>query len=77
MCSDLHTASRTGQQPRCKQQALCAAIGLPISALRCIHALQGPALHGVRGLVNLFGIGSPGLTSSLAIAEHVAKLLGR
>ncbi len=37
--------------------------------------LQGPADHGVPGLVNLFGIESPGLTSALAIAEHVQRLL--
>ena len=37
--------------------------------------VQGPADHGLEGLVNLFGIESPGLTSSLAIAEHVANLL--
>ena len=37
--------------------------------------IQGPATHGVSGLVNLFGIESPGLTSSLAIGEHVAQLL--
>ena len=37
--------------------------------------IQGPADHGVPGLVNLFGIESPGLTSSLAIANHVAGLL--
>ena len=37
--------------------------------------IHGPAEHGVPGLVNLFGIESPGLTSSLAIAQHVVKLL--
>jgi L-2-hydroxyglutarate oxidase LhgO len=37
--------------------------------------IQGPANHGVPGLVNLFGVESPGLTSSLAIGEHVATLL--
>ena len=37
--------------------------------------IQGPAEHGVPGLVNLFGIESPGLTSSLAIGEWVVELL--
>jgi L-2-hydroxyglutarate oxidase LhgO len=36
--------------------------------------IQGPRDHGVAGLINLFGIESPGLTSSLAIADYVGKL---
>lgn len=38
--------------------------------------VQGPADHGIANLVNLFGIETPGLTSSLALGEHVASLLG-
>ena len=38
--------------------------------------IQGPRDHGIPHLVNLFGIESPGLTSSLAIGEYVAKMLG-
>jgi L-2-hydroxyglutarate oxidase LhgO len=38
--------------------------------------IQGPEEHGVGGLTNLYGIESPGLTSSLAIADAVANKLG-
>ena len=37
--------------------------------------IQGPREHGVPGLVNLFGIESPGLTSSLALAGEVKARL--
>lgn len=39
--------------------------------------VDGPALHGVPGLVNLFGIESPGLTSALAIGEYATSELTR
>ena len=38
--------------------------------------VQGPETHGISGLINLFGIESPGLTASLALAEHVLGLVG-
>ena len=47
---------------------------VPPAVARQDFVIQGPRDHGVAGLVNLFGIESPGLTSSLAIAEHVAAL---
>jgi len=37
--------------------------------------IDGPEAHGLDGLVTLFGIESPGLTSSLAIGEEVCARL--
>jgi len=37
--------------------------------------IDGPERHGLPGLVTLFGIDSPGLTSSIAIGDHVAAML--
>ncbi|KAG2443740.1 hypothetical protein HXX76_002086 [Chlamydomonas incerta] len=40
-----------------------------------VQGARGGLGHGLRGWVNMYGIESPGLTSSLALAEHVAQLL--
>jgi L-2-hydroxyglutarate oxidase LhgO len=49
---------------------------VPPAVARQDFFMQGPRDHGVAGLINLFGIESPGLTSSLAIADHVADIAG-
>ncbi|HEY3254123.1 MAG TPA: FAD-dependent oxidoreductase, partial [Polyangiaceae bacterium] len=47
----------------------------PAAAPAADFVVQGPALHGVPNLLNLYGIESPGLTSSLALAEHALQVL--
>jgi L-2-hydroxyglutarate oxidase LhgO len=37
-------------------------------------SISGPQEHGVAGVINLFGIESPGLTASLALGQHIAGL---
>jgi L-2-hydroxyglutarate oxidase LhgO len=39
--------------------------------------IQGPLQHGIPGLINLLGIESPGLTSSLAISEQIINILNQ
>jgi L-2-hydroxyglutarate oxidase LhgO len=50
---------------------------VPASVSKQDFRIDGPERHGVPGLINLFGIESPGLTSSLAIADYVVALAGR
>jgi L-2-hydroxyglutarate oxidase LhgO len=59
------TADYTGIRPKIHGP------GEPASDFR----IDGPDRHGIPGLVNLFGIESPGLTASLAIGESVLALL--
>jgi L-2-hydroxyglutarate oxidase LhgO len=37
--------------------------------------ISGPSQHGVPGIINLFGIESPGLTASLALADRVEEMI--
>lgn len=46
---------------------------VPPAIARQDFMIQGLKDHGLGGLINLFGIESPGLTSSLAIADEVAR----
>jgi L-2-hydroxyglutarate oxidase LhgO len=47
----------------------------PASSAAQDFVIQGPRDHGVPGLINLFGIESPGLTASLALADEVLTRL--
>jgi L-2-hydroxyglutarate oxidase LhgO len=63
-------ATRELQPAHCGIRAKTAGPGEPAQDFR----VDGPAQHGIPGLVNLFGIESPGLTAALALATLVAGL---
>ena len=48
----------------------------PAGAAARDFVIEARRAHGVPGLVNLFGIESPGLTASWPIADEAARLLG-
>lgn len=54
-------------------RARISAPGQPLADFQ----IAGPGSHGVDGLVQLYGIESPGLTACLAIADEVVSLLSR
>ena len=49
----------------------------PADAPASDFILQDSAVHGVKGLINLFGIESPGLTASLYLGDQVRAAAGR
>jgi L-2-hydroxyglutarate oxidase LhgO len=48
---------------------------VPAGAPDADFVIQGPEVHGIGGLVNLYGIESPGITASLALAREVGERL--
>ena len=50
---------------------------VPPSVAKQDFRIDGPEVHNVPGLINLFGIEFPGLTASLAIADHVKNIATR
>ncbi|HEY9280360.1 MAG TPA: hypothetical protein VIP51_09835, partial [Eoetvoesiella sp.] len=57
----------TGIRPRLD------APGTPLHGAPPDFRIEGQEVHGIKGLINLFGIESPGLTSCLAIAAYVGN----
>ena len=48
---------------------------VPRGAPNADFVIQGQETHGVPGLVNLYGIESPGLTGALAIGDYVRRMI--
>ncbi len=66
LADDALHADYTGIRPKLYQQGEPAAD----------FTIHGPRDHGIANLVGLYGIESPGLTSSLALADYVVALIG-
>jgi L-2-hydroxyglutarate oxidase LhgO len=72
------TPDYAGVRPKLQPPVASVGANAPREAIvrdTADFAIEGVAVHGVEGLVTLLGIESPGLTSSLAIAEYVETLL--
>ena len=67
----LHAVCQTQQPSPCRPQDTSATGGNLSRDL----LLLGPVDHGVKGLVHLLSIESPGMTASLALAEHCLSAL--
>lgn len=63
-------AQRLLQPAHCGIRARISGPGEPVRDFR----IDGPREHGIPGLVNLFGIESPGLTAALALADRVCAV---
>ena len=77
----LHAGERRGYYPGLADGVLSPGfVGVrpklaPAGAGFVDFVLQGREVHGAAGLLHLYGIDSPGLTSSLALADEVARRL--
>ena len=73
--TDRHTRRQRAGMRRARRGTGGILIEFEHDAPAADFRVDGAGVHGVPGLINLFGIESPGLTSALAIGEHVAALL--
>ena len=51
----------------------CDYSGIRTKVKKNDFIIQDSYVHNIKGLINLFGIDSPGLTSSMSIGDYVAK----
>ena len=65
----------SGLRPKLSGPSGISKLSNPRSRSLNDFIIEGSESHGINGLVNLFGIESPGLTSSLSIADYVVNLL--